>query len=36
MRMEDLSTLAFTDEMDKNELPLGERMKAMKEADNDA
>ena len=36
MRMEDLSTLAFTDEMDKNELPLGARMKAMKEADNDA
>ena len=34
-RMEDLSTLAYTDEMHRNELPLGERMKAMKKADND-
>ena len=37
-RMEDLSTLAYTDEMNRNELPLGERIKAEKEnqeADND-
>ena len=31
MRMEDLSTLAYTDEMNRNELPLGERIKADKE-----
>ncbi len=31
MRMEDLSTLAYTDEMNRNELPLGERIKAEKE-----
>ena len=36
MRMEDLSTLAFTDEMNKSELPLGERMKAMKETEAEA
>jgi len=37
MRMEDLTTLGFADEMGRNELPLGERMKEKKraEAEND-
>jgi len=33
MRMEDLSTLGYTDEINRNELPLGERMKEKRQAE---
>jgi hypothetical protein len=36
MRMEDLSTLGYVDEMGRSELPLGERIRERKKAaDND-
>jgi peptide deformylase len=35
MRMDDLSTFGFSEEMGRNELPLGERMRAEKETADD-